>query len=481
MLSGDALLLFELVVMQAIPWAAGIAAVAMLLPLRGPGSLALTLGLGGAAAMPLATGSLRLVDAGSGTLNVGLCAFFLIVLTIVCLVPALLRRRNSAVWANVSHPSELQIAATGGSLARLVTALLAALVIIRLASLLPDLMYRPVFPWDAWKTWVWKARVWFESGSLVAFAQSDQWILATADQYVIEGVNHPDFVSLVALWSALSFDQWDDRWIGIPWLLVGVWSALMMYGLCRFLGLSRLLAWLGTYLLISLPMLASHIALWGYADVWVMLFFQVFTVACLLWAGRPKWEFVLLMALAVLMMALSKDTGLYWLPGLLLAMAAARWSGRVIVLAVVAGGAGLAALWIGYDPLSLLSGGRYSAALQPVGPVLAAIGRQMFFTADWHLLWCLVPVAMLINWRCAATGKLRQRAEMLSAVWLCLAVLGVALLGFLGSRAGAYAVSGTLLGRVLLQITPIFVVLLVLAVHGVAQSAAVGERSRAQP
>lgn len=481
MLSGDALLLLQMLVMQAIPWAVGIALVAVLLPLRGPGALALTLGLGGAAAMPLATLTLRLVDTASGTLNPALAAFFLILLAAMCLYPAVLRRRTSAIWASEAHQAGRQASGPDGHLTRFAIALLAALVVIRLVSLLPDLMYRPVFPWDAWKTWVWKARVWFESGSLVAFVPADQWFLAGADQYVIEGINHPDFVSLVVLWSALSFDQWDDRWIGIPWLLLGVWSALMMYGLCRFLGLSRLLAWLGAYLLVSLPMLTSHMALWGYADVWIMLFFQAFMVGCLLWAGRAKWEFGLLMGLAALMMAVTKDTGLYWLPALLLALAAARWSGWVIVAAVAMAGIGLALLWFGFDLLALLSSGRYSAELQPLGPALAALGGHLFLSADSHLLWYLAPVAMLVIWRYALSGQTRQRAEMLASVWLCLATLGVVLPGFLGSRAAEYLLMGTLFGRVVLQITPAFVILLVLAVHALCQNLSSDQSSGAEP
>lgn len=458
MTSGGALTLLHLLLIHLVPWGIGFVVIRTLIPFQGAGSLSLQLGIGGATGMPLVAASLWLVDFSGQPLSMGaaMAALFLFGLAIwlVTLVVARLRASGPATAFDQAKADRFD----GQALVRAMSMVLIGLVALRLVSLLPDLTQRPLFPWDAWKTWAWKARVWFEHRELLSFVPSSQWAAADASTYVIDGVDHPGFVSLIFLWSALALDEWNDRLIGLAWFLAGVWCCLMTWGVLRFSGLPRVFSWLGVYLLVSLPLITAHIALFGYADLWVMLYFLVFSVGLVLWAGQARWEFAVLMLLAAVMMALVKDTGGYWAPALVLAIAAARLPAMMfgiglMSLAVIAG----IAYWLGLDPVAMLSAGRYQISPELSMEVLTAIAKHLFVWLDWHLLWYVMPLILVLGFQLR-----RQDAGMRAILWLSLLVLGTAAAGFVGSRAGAYAVAGTLFSRVLLIVVPAFVVLVVM-------------------
>lgn len=456
MTTGGALTLLHLLLVHLVPWGIGYLLIRNLLSLQGTGSLTLQLGLGGAASMPLAAASLWLVDASEQSLSMGaaMAALFLLGLTLWLMTFAVKRASGAAALPATDLIQADRI--DGRAVARTISLVLAGLIALRLLSLLPDITQRPLFPWDAWKVWAWKARVWFEQKELVSFVSSSHWPTADANTYVIDGVNHPNFVSLVFLWSALALGEWNDRLIGLAWFLAGCWCCLMTWGLLRFAGLPRVFGWLGVYLLVSLPLVAAHIALFGYADLWVMVYFLVFSVGLVLWARDARWEFAVVMLLAAVMMALTKDTGGYWAPALVLAIIATRLSVRVfgVALVVVTVLAGVS-VWLGYDPVAMLSGGRYQLSPQPTMEVLAAIGRHLFVWLDWHLLWYLMPLILGLGFLLR-----RQDPGLRALLWLSLLVLCTAIAGFVGSRAAAYAILGTLFGRVLLSVVPAFILLL---------------------
>ena len=46
---------------------------------------------------------------------------------------------------------------------------------VRFALLLADIVWRPLFPWDAWTQWGTKARVWFELRTMAPFVEASEW------------------------------------------------------------------------------------------------------------------------------------------------------------------------------------------------------------------------------------------------------------------------------------------------------------------
>ena len=426
----------------------------------GAGARPLILGLGGAAGPPMCAASLWLLDFSGIALTLGHALLTVSALGFVTLLltHTLVRLRSFPLTGSAVGLEASRI--DSSRLARFVGWMLVALVAVRLCSLLMDVTQRPLFPWDAWKTWAWKARVWFEAGALLPFQSSGTWVSAPANEYVIDGVNHPGFVSLVMLWSALAVGEWNDRFIGLPWFMIGIWSAFLLWGILRFLGKPKLLCWLAVYLLLSLPLVNSHIALFGYSDLWMMFHFAVFSTGFVIWARRPGWSALSIMAFAAVMLSLTKDSGVYWLPALVIAVVVTRISDRVLLPAIFGLSVlGAVALWVGIDPVALLSSGRYQVTFQPVGDALRAIGKHMFVWLDWHLLWYVMPFAL------AFAFWLRKQSNVLRGMFLLAVVLlGTAVAGFVGTRAAEYAMVGTLFGRVLLAIVPVFVLLLCLSV-----------------
>ena len=338
---------------------------------------------------------------------------------------------------------------------RWLLALLLGLIILRLGSLLPDLLLRPVFPWDAWKTWAWKARTWFELGELIQFAPGREWLSAPAGMQVIDGVNHPDAVSLLMLWSAIALGRWDDSMLGIPWLLCGLGMGLALYGLLRLHGLPRALALASVYVMLSLPMLSTHIVLFGYADLWMAGLFTSLGVALVLWLRLPDWRFLGLILLSMITMALIKDTGSYWIPVILATLVAryipTRWLAALAGIGILIG---VILFVLGIDPITLLTAERVRLDPRPMLDAASGMGRHLFVWLDWHLLgWLLLPLVIAAG----LSGK--NSPEIRGLLVLVLLSLLALALAFSLTRAAQYAIVGTLFSRMLLQVVPVIILL----------------------
>ncbi|NDY95287.1 hypothetical protein [Wenzhouxiangella limi] len=338
---------------------------------------------------------------------------------------------------------------------RMVIAIMFGLIVLRLASILPDLLLRPVFPWDAWKTWVWKARAWFEIGEIISFANAREWLSAPANVHIVEGTNHPDTISLVMLWSALALGRWDDSLLGLPWIMCTIGTMLSIYGALRSQGLPPVLALIGPYLFVSLPMIATHTALYGYADLWMAALFAVLTVGILQQQMTGGLFGLHLIGASMIFMAFVKDTGSYWIPIIIAALLANalpnRWLFR---LGLIGSGIGLSLLALGMDPIAWLTQERFHLDPQSVTAVFSGIARHLLLWHDWHLLGYLLPFIFLAA---ALVGTQSQPIRsLLILVLMCLAGLLVA---FTFSRAGQYAIIGTLFSRMFMHLVPAVIIL----------------------
>ena len=52
---------------------------------------------------------------------------------------------------------------------------------LRFALLLLDVVWTPLYPWDAWIQWATKARVWYALGQIVPFGRSEAWFAANGE------------------------------------------------------------------------------------------------------------------------------------------------------------------------------------------------------------------------------------------------------------------------------------------------------------
>ena len=291
------------------------------------------------------------------------------------------------------------------------------ILVVRYGGLVLEVLLRPLFPWDAWMNWAPKAKTWFHLNELVPFVSNDQWESKsiTEDARALgnpDAASYPSLVPLIQTWSALGLGTWRDNWINVPWVMCALAFFLAFYGQLRTLGFSPVAAMIPSYLLFSTPYLNTHVALAGYADLWMAAYYTSAVLAFASWSitgSRMQLALLLLMGIACVM---TKRPGLVWAltlaPGMFLVLLPAKVRylilGGVAVLALgVWLNGGLVIPWNGEsllvlnkERLSILSILDYDLRYHPVGEYFL---KNLLYRDNWHLLgWAmlvLLPVAFV--------------------------------------------------------------------------------------
>ncbi len=352
---------------------------------------------------------------------------------------------------------------------RVLLGLLLTFLAIRYAGLGLEIIWRPLYPWDAWTTWAPRAQVWFTLKELVPFVDSATWLHHPSQEiYTLPAWEYPRAVSLIQLWIALALERWDESLVNLPWLLCAVALGLAFYGQLRYLGLRVANSLLGAYLLLSIPLLNTHTALAGYADLWLATVYSLAGMAFIQWlrTGDPRQGgLVLLFALAC---PLIKREGLIWMLTFLPPLLIAYLSFRKILLAgiggligllvwYIAGGFSFGDLQITPEVIQVPLVGRFE-----LGPhfVWEPFYRSLFLMGSWNLLWYLVIAVVLLSVvRIATDHKLLIYTTFIGSG------LVVILFTFFFTSSAAWAEHYTAINRVLLQWTPtlLFYIFLLLA------------------
>lgn len=352
--------------------------------------------------------------------------------------------------------------------ARLLWLLLALYLLARLLGLGLELALQPVFAWDAWTTWIFRTKAWAESGQFVSFVSPGEWPAGTPETYTIAAAGYPTGVSRIALWPVLARGKWNEMAMSLPWLGCAMALGLGFYGQARLWGAGPLTALVFLYILASLPLLESHVALAGYADLWLATSLGLAAIAFLQWArtgDRRQLGLWILLALASLMF---KREGAVWILLFIPALIAARLS-RVWRLGLAAGllvlliagwmGGGLSGTVPILGTFSLTPTlidlpwiGRFDLTYYDSWP---AVRRHLFVYDNWHLLGYLLPFAIgagLVHmFRAEAPSWLR--AQMI----LILGSLILFYLLFFMTGAHLWAEKATSINRLILHFVPVYV------------------------
>ena len=207
---------------------------------------------------------------------------------------------------------------------RLVWIGLLAWLALRFLLLAADIAWQPLYPWDAWVQWATKARVWYELGRIAPFARAEEWFASPGGVYFDAAPNYPATVPLLQVWSCIALGRWDDSAMNWPWLFLLIALTCAVYGALRGEGIAPLAALVGAYLVASLPLLDTHAALAGYADLPMATIYTLAALAFYRWAmRRHRLDAALALGLA-LCCPLIKIPGLVWaltlLPGVVVAL-----------------------------------------------------------------------------------------------------------------------------------------------------------------
>jgi hypothetical protein len=354
--------------------------------------------------------------------------------------------------------------------ARALLVLLLIWVALHVALAAVEIFLRPVYPWDAWQTWIYRAKAWFFTDGMADLVSREEWLRTDrVDAYTTSGYHYPGLPSAIPYWAALSLRSWSETLVNIPVLLCSGCIGLALYGQLRVTGVSLLLSVLAVFVLWSTPIFGVHAALGGYADIWMAGFAGLGFVALIAGLGARQLPQLVLGLLMLVLGMLVKEEAVVWLYAALLAIAIVVLPTRVllgslavlVIAGVVAGIGGTTYIDL---PLVGVTGLKEARLFIPfVGPIALqahdvgpAYIQNFLAMGSWNLLWALLLIALV-----AAIWPPRNGQRRAALVFLLVfAATQIFIFGF--TDRGLYAGSYTAINRLPLQFLPALVFALTL-------------------
>jgi hypothetical protein len=444
----------------ALPWAFG---VALLVALQGraivdraDGALAWLVGCGwfvGAIALTLWMRALSYVG-----INFSLTAIAgpLAVAT-VALAALAGRGLDRDQWRMVARDNWRQLRGleTRG-VARVIWIALLCWLVLRSLLLLLDVVWTPLYPWDAWIQWATKARVWYEVGHMVPFARSEPWFEAGGAAWFDASPNYPATVPLWQVWTNLALGRWDDALMNLPWWLLAIAFTFAVYGALRRAGLEATGALIGTWMVSSLPLANVHVALAGYADLPMAAYFALAALAIWRWAAERTAANMAVAVFFAIACPLIKIPGIAWalvlIPGVVQAMFPKRGP-RVMAAALAIALIALVVL-ARTDPIVL----GYRLHLDYAPPWFGLL-ESLFLLGNWHLLWYAALAVAALAGRELVAQTLAPLTAIVAAGLLFLFIV------FAFTNAREWVTDQTTVNRAILHLAPLLTFWVVVAFH----------------
>lgn len=210
------------------------------------------------------------------------------------------------------------------------------LVVSKVSLLIYEGLRQPVVSWDAWTTWLFRSRVWIESGAYTPFVDAAN-ALQLQTGYSIEAWHYPELVSWIAAWSASWGAGWSETKAVLPWAGIAVALPLGLYAAVRRAGLPSTGAMIAAFVLVSLPLVGTHLAMTGYADIWLATALSFALMSVYQWLRTQHQADVVFAGVFLLIAACAKPEGVVWAAVLPLAYFATRASPRVFFVLLIAG------------------------------------------------------------------------------------------------------------------------------------------------
>jgi hypothetical protein len=346
-----------------------------------------------------------------------------------------------------------------------------ALMSVHVVFIGVEVLTREVYPWDAWGSWVYRAKAWFFADSISAVVSSADWVTApTAEIYTIHAWLYPLFPSVIPYWAALSLGKWSETLVNLPVLLAGMAIGMALYGQCRENGISVMASLITCYFLFSIPLFGTHLALAGYADTWMAAYVGLGFIALMQGilkqktTGQPRTQ----IAIGILMIAFSilvKNEGAVWFLAAIAIMILATWKPRnIIILLVTTLLLALLSLSLGiyYIDIPLIGhlgfiDERLIIPFIGVFPlefhdIRDAYWNNFFRMGSWNLLWPIVTATLLIGLRSMFVMRNDRTGRTVASFILIFVATQVFIFGF--TNQGVWADTYTALNRLPLHFVP---------------------------
>ena len=338
------------------------------------------------------------------------------------------------------------------------------------AITLSNNVLRPIFPWDAFTTWMYRAKAWALQNSITPMASVNDWIAADGQSgYTLYASHYPAALSIYAAFMTALVGDWQTTAASLPWSLCLLSLCMSAHGLLVLAGVSNRLALIGAYLLGSMPLLNIHAALAGYGDLWMALYSGGGLAALLVWRISGQTVALWLALLILIAGTQIKTEGWLWLGLGLSFMILERIAIRIGYLKLLASltllagalwGLGITSLTLGplgewgFDETYLHAGALGSYTLRPYNP--AGSYWSIFFEQGNFLL--------LASFYLLALALISIKSQHCAAsIWVMGSlIVGSQLIIFGLSAYSLYAETGTAVARIALHFTPVAAVSIIL-------------------
>lgn len=341
--------------------------------------------------------------------------------------------------------------------------LTAAWLAVRWLGAVVEVVNRPLFPWDAWSGYAVEAKLWFFN------PEARTTIFATpffqGQEIWMAGNKHPPGIALIQLWVLQALGRWDDALMNIAWPVGMLSLGILLFGLLRLFGSDLCVSAVTTALVLTSPMLNTHVALAGYGDIWVGILLLVAVGAVMQAVGHNQLTLLLLSACAAVSLLVIKVSSLVWAPvimlGLLFGLLSFSQSIIVLVSLFVAGSA---ALWVYGHPIYIPNIGHMGfsegSVVWPRMPesgdvfnmdAVVSVFQQLFLVDNWHFFWYLaLPL-------CVASSFHVRNDRILRVLLVVVAIgAGIVIVVFTMTTMSDHAVDATRVNRVFLHLAPLF-------------------------
>lgn len=356
------------------------------------------------------------------------------------------------------------------------------LMTIHLIFIAVEIITQPLYPWDAWAAWVYRAKAWFLSGGITGIASPSTWVTAnSADIYTFEAWSYPPFASIIPYWAALSLGRWSETLINLPVLFAGLAMGMGLYGQCREHGLSIICSLIACYLLFSIPMFGTHLALAGYADIWMAGFTGLGFVAVM--RGTITYDDTakpsLNMILGLLMIMFSvwvKNEGAVWFLAALAMLILAVCRPRVPILIIVTIAiAALLAFALGHTYIEIPLIGKLGLVDErlsipfigifnlEVHDVRSVYWENFIKMGSWNLLWVAVAGSLLLGFRSSTLSSGYSIRRTVVSFMLVFLATQIFIFGF--TNKGLWADTYTAINRLPLHFIPALLFAVVVTIH----------------
>lgn len=340
----------------------------------------------------------------------------------------------------------------------------ALLLVIAALAILPQATQLPTLSWDAWNTWLAKAKAWYHVERMLEVVSYEQWRDAPGGTVLTANAHfYPEALPRIAVWLASSAGGWRESTVHLPWPLAWLALGLACFGYLGRAGCRGAHAALSAAALLSLPLVTAHAVLAGYSDLWLAGVVMLAGFHFIAWFERRVWRDALAAASFALLGVALKLEAAVWLAcfvtAFVLVVLPRRWrwgallAGPILWAAALPFGGlrlplpGLGVVRFDWGLIEIPARGTMTLAWRPV---LDEFVQALFLLPNWALFWYLAPLLLALRWR-----ALRERRGLAAlGGFLALGYAFLFVLFFL-TDAAAWAENFTSVNRVLLHIVPV--------------------------